>query len=92
MFRRKKEKTVSPRLLKRLFEKRILKRGFKRKQAKQLVDWFKEYAEINPALFKNDIEPRDKEALEAKITEINESFFDWAESNKTLDPRIWGDQ
>lgn len=92
MFNRKRQRTVIPRHLKRLFIKRILRRGFNRKQAHVLTNWFNEWADKNPQEFKNNIGERDKEALEAKINEINDKFFDWCEENKTLDPRIWGDK
>lgn len=91
MFKTRK-RTITPRHLKRLFEKRILKRKFNRRQAQCLVNWFQEFSDFYPNVFENEIHERDQEALESKIIEINEAFFDWCEENKTLDPKIWGNQ
>lgn len=72
--------------------KRILRRGFTRKQAHCLQTWFIEFLEAHPMILNNNVAERDPEALEAKLGEIKEAFFDWAEQNKTLNPKIWGDQ
>jgi len=77
---------IKPKTVMELFEKRILRRKFKRKQRNCLKEWFDEWKKLNPEEFENVTEDNYEDCLK----EISDSFFDWAEANKTLDPKIWG--
>lgn len=79
-------KKIRAKRVKDLFVKRILRRGFKRKQRECLKQWFNEWAEANP----EDLENFNESNYTKRLQEVSDKFFDWAEANKTLNPKIWG--